>query len=368
IDDQDNPSVAMDAAGNSVIVWRSYKQDGSFSGIYGQRYNAGGNPIGNEFQVNQTTYLSQKMPSVAMDAMGNFVVVWASYDNGTDEGIWARHYNANGQPTTGELPVNNITDGRQLNPKIAMNDNGDFVVGWERWNHPTQNWRATARQFNANGTPKGSEFDMTQLPHGHNPSVATNNSGDSVGAWMRSGDSDDLPLGYYIRTRRYNANGIPKENACQITQDMGGNTDRTSIAMDGSGNYIVTWKNYGDSTSHAQRFDSNGNYISEIILSYCDIDVAMDQNGLSTLVWNSGDLMAQQYDSLGNPLGILNLHPGGGNDMVVAMARDGSGRFIVAWEGGDADGLGVFATIVPESTTLSLLALGGLLIYRRRKY
>jgi hypothetical protein len=32
----------MDAAGNFVVTWSSYGQDGSGSGIYAQRYNAAG--------------------------------------------------------------------------------------------------------------------------------------------------------------------------------------------------------------------------------------------------------------------------------------------------------------------------------------
>ena len=37
--------IAMDAAGDSAIVWQSLNQDGSKFGAYAQRYNAGGNPL-----------------------------------------------------------------------------------------------------------------------------------------------------------------------------------------------------------------------------------------------------------------------------------------------------------------------------------
>jgi len=46
------PTVAMDAEGNSVAVWISENQDGHESGIFAQRFDSTGNPLGNEFQVN----------------------------------------------------------------------------------------------------------------------------------------------------------------------------------------------------------------------------------------------------------------------------------------------------------------------------
>ena len=72
------PSVAMDADGDFVVAWHSGNfgsgQDGSLYGIYAQRYNAAGVAQGSEFQVNTHTTERQAFPSVAMDADGDFVV------------------------------------------------------------------------------------------------------------------------------------------------------------------------------------------------------------------------------------------------------------------------------------------------------
>ncbi|HKC26120.1 MAG TPA: hypothetical protein VKF32_15345, partial [Thermoanaerobaculia bacterium] len=37
---QDFPSAAADSVGNFVVVWASYQQDGSNAGVYGQRYSS----------------------------------------------------------------------------------------------------------------------------------------------------------------------------------------------------------------------------------------------------------------------------------------------------------------------------------------
>ena len=84
-DDQGYPTVAPTQDGGFVVVWQSYEQDFSYSGVFGQRYDKDGNPVGNEFQVNTTTYQDQYNAAVTSDAKGNFVVVWQSYDQDGDE-------------------------------------------------------------------------------------------------------------------------------------------------------------------------------------------------------------------------------------------------------------------------------------------
>ena len=75
---QADARLAKDPAGRFVVVWHSYTQDGSKFGVFGQRYDDGGAPLGAEFRVNTYTTSNQGRPAVASDAAGNFVVVWDS--------------------------------------------------------------------------------------------------------------------------------------------------------------------------------------------------------------------------------------------------------------------------------------------------
>src|ERR1700687_990682 len=77
---QEVPAIASDAVGNFVIVWESYKQVGSYSGIFAQRFNSVGVPQGSEFRVNAVTTASQEKPTVAFDGLGNFIITWESHD------------------------------------------------------------------------------------------------------------------------------------------------------------------------------------------------------------------------------------------------------------------------------------------------
>lgn len=118
---QINSSIAMDADGDFVVTWQSSGQDGDSYGIFAQRYNAAGSAQGGEFQVNTFTTNSQRSPSVAMDADGDFVVTWQSYgQDGDADGIYAQRYNALGVPQGGEFRVNSTTANFQTTPSVAM--------------------------------------------------------------------------------------------------------------------------------------------------------------------------------------------------------------------------------------------------------
>ena len=101
-DNQANPAIAADANGNFVVVWNSYFGGIRSNEIFGRRFGADGSPIGSEFQINTTTSGNQKESSVAMDAAGNFVVVW--YGPGvSQEDIFGRRFDLNGQPLGDEF-------------------------------------------------------------------------------------------------------------------------------------------------------------------------------------------------------------------------------------------------------------------------
>ena len=129
---QEQLAVAMDATGDSVVVWcggviSNSSTDGD---IYAQRYNANGTPQGDEFLVNTYTESGQDSPAVAMDASGSFVVVWTSGgQDGLASSVRGQRYAASGTPQGNEFLVSGAT-GYTLEPAVAMDSVGNFVVVW----------------------------------------------------------------------------------------------------------------------------------------------------------------------------------------------------------------------------------------------
>ena len=84
-------AVASDSGGDFVVAWVSDSQDGSDTGIYAQRFNPAGVAQGSEFRVNTYTTNRQIGASVGMDAVGDFVMTWASLEqDGSSYGVYAQ--------------------------------------------------------------------------------------------------------------------------------------------------------------------------------------------------------------------------------------------------------------------------------------
>ncbi len=95
--DQYGPKIAAGPAG-SLVVWTSLGEDGSREGVYG-RFLAGGNQVsGPEIQVNTTTISQQMQPAVAWDRVGHFLVVWTSFVGTTGFDLYGQAYVLSSSP------------------------------------------------------------------------------------------------------------------------------------------------------------------------------------------------------------------------------------------------------------------------------
>ena len=291
------PDVAMDADGDFVVVWESQAQDGDLGGIYAQLYDSSGNTVGGEFIVNTTTGGDQGEPAVAMDTDGDFVVVWRSPVAGSDE-IFARLFNADGTPASAEIPVNTTTSMTQNGPDVAMDAGGDFVVVWSSDGQDGDSGGIYGQRFTAGGSTAGSEFRVNYVTAGSQDkaAVAMDSDGDFVVAWQ---GPDGLATSD-IFARRFTVAGAPSPASADDTVNTTTNNSQkaAAVAMDAGGGYIISWSNeFQDTTSDgvaARRYASDGTADGNEIAvnSYTDNDqetpaIAADADGDFVIVWES---------------------------------------------------------------------------------
>ena len=113
-----------------------------------------------DFQVNTYTTSYQTYTAVASDAAGNFVVVWESFGSAggdtSNESVQARRYAADGTALDAEnLQVNTYGTNFQGEPAVAMDADGNFAVVWTSsvsGSDDTSGWSIQGRRFAANGT------------------------------------------------------------------------------------------------------------------------------------------------------------------------------------------------------------------------
>jgi hypothetical protein len=174
---QINPAVATLTNGNVVIVWGSFDQvnSGSMQDVYGRIFSPAGQPIAGEFLINQFTPCNQRTPTVTALANGGFVVAWVSEQErvaapnpgaGTftvtsgavapnpSVDIYARLYDANGNPQNNELWVNGDSN-PCAHPSVAAGTDGGFMIAWDAFDmtSPTTNsLDIYARSFTSAGS------------------------------------------------------------------------------------------------------------------------------------------------------------------------------------------------------------------------
>jgi hypothetical protein len=92
-DFQNEPDVAMDASGRFMVVWQSNIQDGNFTGVFGRTFGVGGVPQATEFRITTHTISGQNTATVGMNDRGAFVVSWQSYyQDGSYSGVFAQRF------------------------------------------------------------------------------------------------------------------------------------------------------------------------------------------------------------------------------------------------------------------------------------
>ncbi|MCZ8192347.1 MAG: DUF4347 domain-containing protein [Microcystis sp. LE19-338.1B] len=326
-------SISTDSSGNSYV---SGYTGGSLPGYTNQgiydafiaKYNADGT----QAWVKQfgTSYYDEAW-GISTDSSGNSYVTGdttGSLPGNTNQGgedAYIAVFDTNGNlispPTIlgpvikigDEFQVNTYTTSVQAFPMIAMDTDGDFVVTWQSDGQDGDGNGIYAQRYNRLGIPQGSEFRVnTFTPRGQTrPAIAMDGDGDFIVTWS---SRDQGPTGHAADqfAQRYNSAGVPQGSEFQVnTSYINGDQGDGAVALDADGDFVITWSSYGV------------------------------QDG-------SGDgVYAKRYNSAGVVQGSefqVNTFTTN-NQNHTAIAMDADGDFVITWmsDGQDGSGLGIYA-------------------------
>lgn len=196
--DQSDSSVGVtrDLSNNDfVVTWQSAGQDGSGVGIYAQRYSAStGLSLGSEFRVNTTTANDQTDPAVAVHRFtGDFFVTWTSAgQDGSGTGIYGQRYSSSGVAKGGQILVNTSTTGDQYDSSVAIEAGGEIYVTWTNKGVAGAGEQVFGQQFEKNGNKKEAEFvvNSTTANDQGRASLSIDLLGRAVIVWSGNGAGD----------------------------------------------------------------------------------------------------------------------------------------------------------------------------------
>ena len=130
--DQQEPALTALDDGGFVVSWQSNGQDGDGYGIFAQRYDASGNTVGSEFQVNTTTSNSQEFSTGVGLSDGGFLIAWTSnLQDGSGYGVFGQRFDQNGGSVGNEFQINTYTTNDQDRISLAQLANGNVIATWD---------------------------------------------------------------------------------------------------------------------------------------------------------------------------------------------------------------------------------------------
>ena len=153
--------------------------------------------MANNFKVNDDQdKTSQKDAAIAVDSLGNFVIVWEG-----SRDIFLQRFSRDGTSVGMNTLVNDDSnDAHQYSPAISAYPKGDFVVVW-RDKRQRDSYDIYAQRYSNKGSKIGSNFQVSDDQNGGHYTPAVTTAGDSsfIIVWRDTKDeSDRVAAGLYF--------------------------------------------------------------------------------------------------------------------------------------------------------------------------
>ena len=302
-----DPDVAWQPGDDFLVVWAGPGFTPGSTLPLGRRYSAEGALL-STFQASLSTIDYTRSPAVSAAGDGSFVVVWDDEDNSLEppdpdgRGVLARRFDAAGNGLDSPFLVNTYTTDDQENADVAVDAAGNFVVAWESvGSADSSNRSIQAQRFDAAGVKLGDEFRVSfnTLEDNLDPAVAIEDDGDFTVVWAGPGF---LPGSKNLIGRRYASDGSFIESF-QANFSTAGTVEKPAIAIDDDGTFIVAWdSSYSSGTDtdgrslHARFYDAAGDALDD------DFQINSWTTGdqRRAAVWRNDGYIVVAWDSAGS--------------------------------------------------------------------
>ena len=332
---RDSPEITGLADGGYVVAWEAQGADGSYDS-YLQRFNASGAKVGGEVFINTSTLGPQDYPQIFGFPDGGYLAVWEGGGPGDDYGIFAQRFNSAGVKVGGQQLINTASVDTQTEHMVAVQANGNYLVVWESYpetvNGPGQ-IDVMAQLYNSTGAKVGVQTRLNTTITGDQgePHVSAMFDGGYLVTWVGNGPGDV----YGVYTQRLNASGALVGGETLVNTTTAGDQVITRVTTLADGGYVVVWESIGQDAAgsagtYFQRYDASGKKLTGLtgdaaanVLTWAGVgSVVIDAGaGNDTLTGGSAN------DHLNGDAGNDVLNGGAGADRMTG--GDGSDTYFV---------------------------------------
>jgi hypothetical protein len=301
-----NPQIAMDSAGNALLVWQ--QSDGTRFNIWSKRYTAGSSGFGWGIAslIETDNAGGAGFPQIAMDSAGNALAVWAQSD-GTRANIWSNHYTAGAGWGTASL-IETDNAGNALNPQIAIDSTGNALAVWFQGDGTRDNiW--SNRYTAGAGWGTASLIETDNAGSAGFPQIAIDSTDNALAVWAQK---DSSGIAQVWSNRYANSSGWGTATPIQSNLEISLNIPKPQISFDSMGNALAVWNGqFNGQSIFFDRYTAGTGWGTARLVEYVTGDslepqIAIDNNGNALAVWqqprglsannNNNEIRSNRYE------------------------------------------------------------------------
>ena len=332
-----NPKVAMDSFGNAIAVWEQVTN--TKTSILANYYEAGIG-WGSAEVIEDDDDADAAVPQVAMDPAGNAIVVWEQVTGSMTSILAARYVSPTGWTDAVILEANDTYDANA--PQIAIDPLGNAMVVWHQANG---SWTSImANHYDVAADDWDGPVLIEDGPENAvKPQVAIDPWGDAMAVWEHSGGTY-----YNIYANRYVSGTGWAASAVLLETNDTGDATVPQIAIDTQGFAIAVWQHYdlisGYRSIYTAYYNCEGNtWGAPELLETTNYNaygplIAFDQDQNAIAIWRQSDgvqdnIYSNRYLHCANAWGTAGLAEATDGDIrnQYALACDTLGNAIAIW-------------------------------------
>lgn len=313
---QRDPSVVTLEQNRIVSIWVEERQQVDVdifyqesevvaSRVMARRFNRQARPIGQLYALGEggpSEGLLESAPAAARLTNGRMVVVWHTTDGEARTGIYGRLLNGRGMPIGDVFRVDDTTGGAGARPAVTPAAGGGFLVAWQGCCDAGGDDGIFVRTFDAEAAALGTSTRINAVTAGSQiwPALARGTNGGYLAAWMTPG-APASGLEFQVVGRPLDADGAPTGSQAPLSQGEATAHGAPTLAGAPDG-FVVAWTTW------------RGSFTASV---------------LAVAVTPEGTPRGKAIRVSSGPVGT---------QWQLAMAADGKGNFLAAWQGFDEDG------------------------------
>jgi len=253
-----DPQIAVDAAGNSYIVWHGCDKEGCWEEpgdleIYWVKIDASGVP-GTVQKIPPThpdnVNTMAMIPQLAVDTAGNSYIVWSGMDEESYNIYWVKIDSAGNLGTTQKISNYPDVGYDDYNPQITVDSSGILYITWENFDKNDYDifWAKIDASRNGRTVQMISTYLFSTVYDDSGSQIAVDATGNSYVAWNSFNRKPAEQFDLQICWVKIDSAGTPGKVQKISSRQYSKHFDRyPRICVDSVGNSYVIWEGHDES-------------------------------------------------------------------------------------------------------------------------